>query len=81
MIDRTRTVEELSSRPELAILDVLERTLQLASCALLAAYKDPGDVSPTAEEEIKEAYTLAIVNQLTALELTLVRYRRTVEQL
>lgn len=79
MIQKIPTVKELTHLPQLAILDALERTLQLASSALLAAYDDPDDVSPVEEDSIEEAYAHAIVNQVTALQLTLLRYRRVVE--
>ncbi len=79
MIDKIPTVRELTHYPQLAILDALERTLQLASSALLAAYDDPEDLSPVEEDSIEEAYAHAVVNQVTALQLTLFRYRRAVE--
>jgi hypothetical protein len=79
MIDKIPTVTELSRYPELAILDALERTLQLASSALIATYNDPDDVPPVEEDSTEEAYAHAVVNQMTALQLTLVRYRRAVE--
>lgn len=80
MIDKIPTVKALVSYPQLAILDALERTLELASSALLAAYDEDG-VSPSDEEFVEEAYAEAIVNQMTALQVTLLRYRRTVEGL
>lgn len=74
------SVKQLSSCPQLAILDALERTLQLTSSALLAAYEDPEDVSFVEEDSSEDAYAHAIVNQITSLQLTLARYRRVVEQ-
>ena len=79
MVDQIPTVRELTHCPQLAILDALERTLQLASSALLAAYDDPEDVSPVEEDSIEEAYAHAVLNQVMALQLTLLRYRRSVE--
>ena len=79
MIEKIPTVKQLGSYPQLAIVDVLERALQLASSALLAAYDDPEDVSALQENSAEEAYANAIVSQVTALQLTLVRYRREVE--
>ena len=78
MIGKIPTVQELVESPQLAILDALERTLQLASSAILATYDYPEDVSPVEDDSPEEAYAHAVVNQITALELTLVRYRRTV---
>jgi hypothetical protein len=80
MIDEIPSVKELSCYPELAILDALERTLQLASSALIAAHNDPDDVSAV-EASTEEAYAQAVLNQMTALQLTLTRYRRVVEYL
>ncbi len=79
MIDKIPTVKELASYPQLAILDALERTLRLASFSLLAAYHDPDDISPIEENSAEEAYAHAALNQITALELTLTRYRETVQ--
>ncbi len=79
MIDKLPTVKELSRYPQLAILDALERTLQLASSALLAAHDDLEDDSLLEEDSLEEAYAHAVVNQMTALQLTLLRYRRTVD--
>ncbi len=78
MIDKIPTVKELTSNPQLAILDVLERTLHLACSALIAAYDDLDDILPIDEESIEQAYAHAAVNQIAALELTLVRYRQVV---
>ena len=79
MIDKIPTVKELASYPQLAILDALERTLRLASFSLLAAYQDPDDISAVEEDSGEEAYAQAALNQITALEITLTRYRETVE--
>jgi hypothetical protein len=81
MIDEIPSVKELSCYPELAILDALERTLQLASSALIAAHNDPDDVSAMEEASTEEAYAHSVLNQMTALQLTLTRYRRVVEYL
>ena len=78
MIDKMPTVKELTSNPQLAILDVLERTLHLACSALVAAYDDLDDIFPIDEDSIEEAYAHAALNQITALELTLARYRQAV---
>lgn len=78
MIDKVPSVKQLTHSPQLAILNVLQRTLELASSALVATYNDPEDhLSPLAES-IDAAYAHALVTQVTALELTLSRYRRSV---
>ena len=80
MIHRIPTVRDLSENPHLAIVDALERILQLSSCALLAEYGDPEDVEFAEIDVAPQAYAMALVNQIFAMQSTLLRFRRTLEK-
>ena len=63
----------LSENPELAALRILKTTLDVAELALLSSYPDSFEGSERCRSE-QEAYALAILFQIDALEAMLNEY-------
>jgi hypothetical protein len=67
-----RLVSQLEANPELAVLSVLDATLQQAACALLAEHQDIGRHD---DELPLTAAARAIIDSAWGLQALLRRYR------
>jgi hypothetical protein len=70
----TLTYDQLLGSPELAILDVLERTLDVVILVLAAAYPEMHDIDHVTAPEALAA--LDVVDAARALVVLVNRYRR-----
>jgi len=76
--------EDLASAPELAALSVLQRALEVARSALLAAYPElhacPDEITGELPWDAQADCAVALVSLADDLLVALVRYRRLLAQ-
>lgn len=72
--------QDLSERPELAVIAVLEHTLEITRQMLLSVWGDFSSGEDSGSPSVEYAYLEALFLQLEALEGTLAAYRRCLER-
>ncbi len=68
--------ETLAENPHIAAVELLEKALDVAAYSLIAAHSPGEPHTGNPSEDILSALTMAILNQIDALEATLMSYER-----
>lgn len=66
--------DTLSAYPQIGAVELLERALEVTAQSLMAAHRLDTDPLDSPREDVLCAFTAAILNQIEALEATLLCY-------